>query len=278
MGARVVSLERAHDPMVYEASLFQLSSTGAATDPVDQAFPSEVTPALGEDGPTLDDGLDVVQPGPGDPPTALTSPVRELGLHEAELTKEVLGHCCSAASPLPTTPPAPPGHVTDRDAPALDAPVSAQELQTPTGPASYLLAGDGSNLPAPDAAEDAANCPALQLIAFENEVKMAIQPPLAQRPPKAKRPAPPQAMLPTLPKRSERLANHPLANVASSKRAEVVLMRRFKVLPEDTAANNESKQAYTQLYSEKLDGDHFEAVRELLPALRNASPALGLTA
>ena len=55
-------------------------------------------------------------------------------------------------------------------------------------------------------------------------------------------------------------------------------MRRFNIISEQAAANSESKLAYTQLYSEKFNADHHEAVRELLPALRCADPALGLTA
>ena len=85
--------------------------------------------------------------------------------------------------------------------------------------------------------------------------------------------------LPVLHKRSERLANHPLANIASSKRAEVILMRRLSVLPDNaTAANSESKQAYDQLYKQRMDNDHYEAVRDLVPALRCNGPALGLLA
>jgi len=73
------------------------------------------------------------------------------------------------------------------------------------------------------------------------------------------------------------LANHPLASVASSKRAEVMLMRRFSVIPEVATPNSDSKKAYTQLYEEKLDASHFEAMRDLLPALRSSS-AMGITA
>jgi len=36
---------------------------------------------------------------------------------------------------------------------------------------------------------------------------------------------------PCLPKRSQRIANQPLANIASSKRAEVLLMQRFDGVP-----------------------------------------------
>jgi len=67
---------------------------------------------------------------------------------------------------------------------------------------------------------------------FTEEVTRPIRSPLLPRPIKSKRAPipPPQGQL-ELPKRSERLANHPLASVASSKRAEMMLMRRFNVIP-----------------------------------------------
>jgi hypothetical protein len=67
------------------------------------------------------------------------------------------------------------------------------------------------------------------------------------------------------------LANHLLASIAFSKRAEVMLMRRFNVIPDVAAPNSDSKKSYTQLYKEKLDAGHFEAMRDLLPALRSSS-------
>ena len=48
-------------------------------------------------------------------------------------------------------------------------------------------------------------------------------------------------------------------------------MRRFNVVPEVAAQNSDSKKTYSELYKEKFDDDHFEAVRDLLPALRNSS-------
>ncbi|CAN6333269.1 unnamed protein product [Urochloa humidicola] len=118
-----------------------------------------------------------------------------------------------------------------------------------------------------------------KLSAFMDRGQMKIRSPLAPRPAKTKRsmPSTPQTTS-ALPKRSERLASHPLANVASSKRAEVVLMRRFGVVPENVPINTGGKQAYAKLYKEGMDGDHFEAVRDLLPALWNASTILGTQA
>jgi len=127
------------------------------------------------------------------------------------------------------------------------------------------------------AAEDAASHEH-RLKTFIEEVGCPIPSPLLPRPVKTKRaPIPPQQGQLGLPKRSERLANHPLASVASSKRTEVMLMRRFGVIPEVAVPNSDSKKAYTELYKEKLDAGHFEAMRYLLPALHSSS-VMGFTA
>ena len=72
-----------------------------------------------------------------------------------------------------------------------------------------------------------------RLLAFDMEVRRTVSPPLLPPTPKSRRAVANTLEQPALPKRSERLANHPLANIASSKRAEVVLMCRFNVLPEE---------------------------------------------
>ena len=54
-------------------------------------------------------------------------------------------------------------------------------------------------------------------------------------------------------------------------------MRHFGVIPEVAAPNSDSKKAYTELYKEKLDAGHFEAMRYLLPALHSSS-VMGFTA
>jgi len=53
-------------------------------------------------------------------------------------------------------------------------------------------------------------------------------------------------------------------------------MRRFNVIPDVAAPNSNSKKTYMQLYKEKLDAGHFEAMRDLLPAL-GSSLAMGFT-
>lgn len=124
--------------------------------------------------------------------------------------------------------------------------------------------------------EDAASYEC-RLKTFTEEVRCPTRSPLLLRPVKTKRAPipPPQGQL-ELPKCIKRLANHPLANVASSKCAKVMLMRRFNVIPDVAAPNSDSKKTYMQLYKEKLDAGHFEAMRDLLPAL-GSSLAMGFT-
>jgi hypothetical protein len=86
---------------------------------------------------------------------------------------------------------------------------------------------------------------------FTKEVQCKITTPLAPRPTRTRKAAPQATGKPALPKRSERLANHPLANVASSKRAEVVLMRRFDVLQDSKLVNSDAKRAYRQFDTER---------------------------
>ncbi|CAN6173588.1 unnamed protein product [Urochloa humidicola] len=119
-----------------------------------------------------------------------------------------------------------------------------------------------------------------KLTAFTSQVQAKIRSPLAPRPAKTKRVAPstPKTTIDGLPKRSSRLANHPLANVPLAKRAEVVLMRRFRMIPETGPPNTKGKKAYDKLYKEGLAEKIFEAMSDLMPALRNASSFLELQA
>ncbi|CAN6282511.1 unnamed protein product [Urochloa humidicola] len=109
-----------------------------------------------------------------------------------------------------------------------------------------------------------------RLSAFVKAVQCKIQTPLMPKPVKTKRVAPTLAVG-ELPKRSERLANHPLASVASSKRAEALLMHRFEGAPEAAPVTTEAKQAYKKFYVEGAREKNFEAIRDLLPSLRCAS-------
>ena len=98
------------------------------------------------------------------------------------------------------------------------------------------------------AAEDVASYEC-RIKTFTVEVRRPIHSPLLLRPVKTKRAPipPPQGQLEP-PKRSERLANHPLASVPSSKCAGVMLMHHFNVVSEVAAPNSDSKKAYMQLY------------------------------
>ncbi|CAL4984314.1 unnamed protein product [Urochloa decumbens] len=100
-----------------------------------------------------------------------------------------------------------------------------------------------------------------RLSAFVKAVQRKIQSPLLTKPIKTKLVAPVLAAG-ELPKRSERLGNHPLANVASSKHAEVILMRRFEEIPEAAPLTTEAKQAYKKFYVEEMREKHYEAIQE----------------
>ncbi|CAN6292960.1 unnamed protein product [Urochloa humidicola] len=117
-----------------------------------------------------------------------------------------------------------------------------------------------------------------KLSAFAKAVQRKVRSPLAPRPAKTKRAAPLlDGQSAKLTKRSERLANHPLAMVASSKRAEVVLKRRLGMTTEEPQSPA-AKQVYKKFYAEEVRSRNFEAVRDLLPSLRSVCPAVGLQA
>ncbi|CAL4972951.1 unnamed protein product [Urochloa decumbens] len=117
-----------------------------------------------------------------------------------------------------------------------------------------------------------------KLSAFARAVQCKVRSPLAPRPLKTRRMPAPEGHLPELPKRSERLANHPLAMVASSKRAEVVLMRRLGVPTEELKKPAEADQAFKKYYAEEARNRNFDAFRDLLPSLKSVCPAVGLQA
>ncbi|CAL4936854.1 unnamed protein product [Urochloa decumbens] len=191
------------------------------------------------------------------------------------------------------------GHIAEREDPMLidatAAPVTNADTAAVGGPATPGLNATVASLPRPEdqaklgpasTDEDDGSPPGFsragpskegKLHAFTAQVQLKIRSPLAPRPAKTKRAAP---TIPRqeLPKRSSRLATHPLANVPSAKRAEVVLMRRFGMTPEPTAPNTEGKKAYDQLYKSGLLEHNFEAIRDLSPALQCVSPFLGTQA
>ncbi|CAN6211090.1 unnamed protein product [Urochloa humidicola] len=198
----------------------------------------------------------------GQEEVVLNSPVHE-GTEVGQLDQEEApkGSCNIEDGPEITIGPE---HLTGCD------PANGQPASPPGTPVAH---------PATTDAQDQERDPAsAKLSAFTKAVQRKIQTPLAQRPPKTKRAAP----VPTekeLPKRSERLANHPLAQVASSKRAEVVLMRRFDVIPaETTHITKEAKQAYQKFYAAELRDKNYAAVQDLIPSLKSTCPVLGMQA
>ncbi|CAN6360461.1 unnamed protein product [Urochloa humidicola] len=167
----------------------------------------------------------------------------------------------------------------DEDEPS--SPPGFSRASLPSGPwaaeeAETALSPDAGSPPGLQATATHRNP---KLSAFVSQVQTKLRSPLAPRPAKTKRAAP---VTPAdghkLPKRSSRLASHPLANVPSAKRAEVVLMHRFDLIPEPVMVNTEGKKAYEKLYKEGMVDKNFEAIRDLTPALKNLSPILGMQA
>jgi hypothetical protein len=73
---------------------------------------------------------------------------------------------------------------------------------------------------------------------------------------------------PSLPKRSRRIANQPLANIASSKRAEVLLMQRFDGVPAQEGSSEPAKKMIADYFDGNLSGKYMEAARKLFLSLR----------
>ncbi|CAN6358223.1 unnamed protein product [Urochloa humidicola] len=107
---------------------------------------------------------------------------------------------------------------------------------------------------------------------FLGAVKKKIPTPLAPKPVrmKAQRAEEP---ITALPKRSRRLAEQPLANVTSSKRAEVILMRRFEVAAPQAPITATTKKAYLKFFEGRLDSSDMAAAGELFPSLRRNAVA-----
>ena len=76
---------------------------------------------------------------------------------------------------------------------------------------------------------------------------------------------------PSLPKRSWRIANQPLANIASSKRAEVLLRQRFDGVPAQDEPSEPAKKMVAEYFDANFSVKYLEAARELFPSLQNGT-------
>ena len=76
---------------------------------------------------------------------------------------------------------------------------------------------------------------------------------------------------PSLPKRSRRIANQPLANIASSKRAEVLLRQRFDSVPAQDEPSEPAKKMVAEYFDANFSVKYLEAARELFPSLQNGT-------
>ncbi|CAN6301852.1 unnamed protein product [Urochloa humidicola] len=230
----------------------------ATTAGLDEIVPAAGTPGTGD--PAVQAATDPMEPTPSEPeaqPVAhamtvlpdddISTPVFKQAIQKTPVNKALQAQTSSPVEPSPP----PPGHDSDHD--------------EPNSPPGFSRAQSRSDT--------------AKLRTFMAHVEAKIQTPLAPRPAKMKRAAASPRACDKLPKRSARLAAHPLSNVASSKRAEVVLMCRFDMIPETASTpTTEGRKAYQKLYRTGVQSDQFEAMSDLLLALRNVSPILGMQA
>ncbi|CAL5008730.1 unnamed protein product [Urochloa decumbens] len=252
-------------PVAFDPMLIEAEAKGPAQAPkADSIAPtSQCCPALSRTAPVCPPAAEACTP-PGDPPAAPANAIETVTHATAPTTGVVDDPAGPTATVLAT-----PIHCKDNNENHemdQDGWMGLQGTESPDGPES------------PPGFSRAARLADDKLLQFTSQVQSKIRSPLAPRPAKTKRAAPSTCTRDSLPKRSLRLASHPLANVQSSKRAEVVLMRRFDMIPEATTPNTEGRKAYEKLYRTGVQGEHFDAMDDLLPALRNVSPLVGMQA
>jgi hypothetical protein len=66
-----------------------------------------------------------------------------------------------------------------------------------------------------------------------------------------------------------------MVNVASSKRAELALIRWFDIIPEHAQATTPARQVYGTFFRAELSDTHAVAARELFPSLKAGRPIPG---
>ena len=103
---------------------------------------------------------------------------------------------------------------------------------------------------------------ARRLARFTEEVQLERMPPLIASPPKQKVATIRQHM----PKRSRRIAAQPLMHIPTSKRGEVLLMRRMGFAPPAAPISSASKRAYDDFFVRNLTSSEVKAMDELSPA------------
>ena len=117
-----------------------------------------------------------------------------------------------------------------------------------------------------------------RLRCFMGEITRKIKTPLLPKPAGRTRVAAPtrseEPPAPSLPKRSRRIANQPLATVASSKRAEILLMQKFDGVPTREAPSQPAKKMIAEYFEGNLSAKYMDAARELFPSMRRAGLSL----
>ena len=103
---------------------------------------------------------------------------------------------------------------------------------------------------------------ARRLARFTEEVQLERMPPLIVSPPRQKVATKRQPM----PKRSRRIAAQPLAHILTSKRGEVLLMRRMGFAPPAGPISSASKRAYDDFFARNWTSSEVEALDAMFPA------------
>jgi hypothetical protein len=164
----------------------------------------------------------------------------------------------AAARPVAEQPP---------DGWALTAPQSTTDLETP--PASPVLGMPLAPLTGADSpTEEDSPSPteaARRLARFTEEVRVVRPPPLITSPPKQPPPKP------FVPKRSRRIADQRMDHIPTSKRGEVLLMRKMEFLEPSAPPSSAAKDSYESFFAGDITEADAKTLDSLFPAYRGRS-------
>jgi len=170
-------------------------------------------------------------------------------------TCEPLGHTAAAETGAPVTPPTatPPAVSPSTTQPML----TSDNTSAPDATATNVCATASEATPSPNEA-------ARRLACFADEVIQNTRSPLLNTPPAQQAPTKKRAM----PLCSSRIASQQLAHVPTSKRGEVLLMRKMGILQNTAPPSPGAKWAYDAILSGNLTTSQVAALDELFPATK----------
>jgi hypothetical protein len=103
---------------------------------------------------------------------------------------------------------------------------------------------------------------ARRLARFTEDIRVVRPPPLITSPPKQ---LPPKQLVP---KRSRRIAAQQMDHILTSKRGEVLLMRRMGFLEPSAPPSSAAKDSYESFFEGDISATDAEALDSLFPACR----------